>query len=111
MRALRIADLAAVMIDCLAPRYGLRPQDIAVNVIGSKPGEKLYEELLTEEESHRSLQLPNFYVILPAFRDLYGVEYAYEAARQGPNLPLARAAPAQPGGNRRLFARERPVAV
>lgn len=81
MRALRIADLAAVMIDSLAPRYGLRPQDIAVNVIGSKPGEKLYEELLTEEESHRSLQLANFYVILPAFRDLYGVEYAYEAAQ------------------------------
>lgn len=81
MRALRIADLAAVMIDCLAPRHGLRPQDIAVNVIGSKPGEKLYEELLTEEESHRSLQLPNFYVILPAFRELYGVEYAYEAAQ------------------------------
>ncbi len=81
MRALRIADLATVMINCLAPRYGLRPQDIAVNVIGSKPGEKLYEELLTEEESHRSLQLENFYVILPAFRDLYGVEYTYEAVQ------------------------------
>ncbi len=78
MRALRIADLAAVMIDCLAPLYGLRPKDIPVDVIGSKPGEKLYEELLTEEESHRSLQLKNFYVILPAFRGLYGVDYRYE---------------------------------
>ena len=81
MRALRIADLATVMVDCLAPRYGWQPQNIAIEVIGSKPGEKLYEELLTEEESHRSLQLSNFYVILPAFRDLYGVEYTYEAAQ------------------------------
>lgn len=81
MRALRIADLAAVMIDCLAPRYGLQPENIAVKSIGAKPGEKLYEELLTEEESYRSLQLANFYVILPAFRDLYGVEYTYEGAQ------------------------------
>lgn len=81
MRALRIADLASVMIDCLAPRYGLRPEDIAIKIIGSKPGEKLYEELLTEEESHRSLQLENFFVILPAFRDLYGVEYTYDTAK------------------------------
>ncbi len=80
MRALRIADLAAVMIDCLAPHYGLQPKNIAVNVIGPKPGEKLYEELLTEEESHRSLQLANFYVVLPAFRNLYGVDYTYETA-------------------------------
>lgn len=81
MRTLRIADLAAVMVDCLAPYYGLRPEDISINIIGVKPGEKFYEELLTEEESHRSLQLKNFYVILPAFRGLYGVDYRYENAQ------------------------------
>ena len=78
MRTLRIADLATVMVDCLAPHYALRPEDISINIIGVKPGEKFYEELLTEEESHRSLQLKNFYVILPAFRGLYGVDDRFE---------------------------------
>lgn len=77
MRALNIGDLARVMIERLAPFYGRNPEDIQVKIIGAKPGEKLYEELLTEEESGRALHVGNFYVILPAFRDMYGIDYAY----------------------------------
>lgn len=80
MRALAIGDLAQVMIECLAPVYGYEPADIPIKIIGSKPGEKLYEELLTEEESGRTLHLGNFYVILPAFRNLYGIDYNYPDA-------------------------------
>lgn len=80
MHALRIMDLAAVMIDYFAPLHGMKPQDIELRMIGPKPGEKIYEELLTEEESSRALQLDKFYVVLPAFRDLYGVNYDYENA-------------------------------
>lgn len=77
MRALKIGDLAQVMIELLAPSYGRDPGDISIKIIGAKPGEKLYEELLTEEESGRALHVGNFYVVLPAFRDMYGVDYAY----------------------------------
>lgn len=80
MRALTIGDLAQVMIDCLAPLYGYKPTDIPIKIIGPKPGEKLYEELLTEEESGRCLHLGNFYVILPAFRNLYDIDYKYAGA-------------------------------
>lgn len=90
MRALRIADLARVMIDMLAPVYGHDPAAIDIRVIGSKPGEKLYEELLTEEESGRTLHLDNFYVILPAFRDLYSVEYSYANAKEHPRGEIYR---------------------
>ena len=90
MRALRIGDLARVMIDRLAPVYGRKPADIAIRIIGSRPGEKLYEELLTEEESGRTLHLNKFYVILPAFRDLYSIEYRYADAREHPRGEIYR---------------------
>ncbi len=50
MPALRIADLAQVMIRRLAPEAGYRPEDINLVEVGAKTGEKMYEELLTEAE-------------------------------------------------------------
>jgi len=66
MPVVRIADLAHVMIDELAPRFRFDPKDIEVEVIGSKPGEKMYEELLNEEEVRRAVELPKYFVIRPA---------------------------------------------
>ena len=36
-----------------------------INEIGIKPGEKIYEELLTNEEAKRTIKLSNFYLIIP----------------------------------------------
>ena len=66
MEAIRIADLAAVMVREYAPRCGRRPQDIEIRQIGPKPGEKLYEELMNEEETRRSLELDRYFVVRPA---------------------------------------------
>lgn len=78
MQAVRIADLAEVMIEALAPRYGFDPQNIETRMIGSKPGEKLYEELVSEEETRRTLELARYFVVLPAFRSPYEeIDYAY----------------------------------
>ncbi len=67
MPAIRIEDLAHVMIEALAPAYGRRPSDIEVQTIGAKPGEKLYEELLSSEEVRRSVELARYFVVRPAF--------------------------------------------
>lgn len=78
MPVVRIADLARVMIAELAPTYGYMPEDISVEVIGSKPGEKLYEELMSGEETRRSVELKNYFSVTPAFRGLYqDIEYNY----------------------------------
>ncbi|MCI4666997.1 MAG: polysaccharide biosynthesis protein [Bacteroidia bacterium] len=50
MNGLKIKDLAEVMIQELAAKYGHKPDDIEIKVIGLRPGEKLYEALFTEEE-------------------------------------------------------------
>ncbi|MBW1741794.1 MAG: polysaccharide biosynthesis protein, partial [Deltaproteobacteria bacterium] len=78
MPAIRIQDLADVMIRELAPRYGHSPEDISITYIGSKPGEKLYEELMNHEEVRRSIELEHYFVVLPAFTSLYrDVKYEY----------------------------------
>lgn len=78
MRAIRIKDLARVMIEQLAPLYGYRPEQVELKEIGVKPGEKMYEELLNQEETRRTLELADYYVVLPAFKNLYrNIDYSY----------------------------------
>lgn len=78
MPVVRIADLARVMIDELASRYGHAPEVIGINEIGTKPGEKLYEELMSDEETRRSVELTDYFVVLPAFRGIYHeIDYDY----------------------------------
>lgn len=79
MPALRIEDLAHVLIGRLAPGRG-----IEVRTIGVKPGEKTYEELLSEEEVRRTVETSNFFVVLPAFKGVYEtIEYRYADQRKG----------------------------
>lgn len=75
----RIADLAQVMVEELAPLYGRNPDQIEIKVIGSKPGEKLYEELMNDEETRRTIELKDYFVVKPAFSNVYeSVDYQYE---------------------------------
>ncbi|UCH24163.1 MAG: polysaccharide biosynthesis protein [Deltaproteobacteria bacterium] len=71
MPAIRIQDLAEVMIQELAPAYDHDPKNIQMKIIGHKPGEKMYEELLNLEETRRSWELSKYFVVLPAFTDIY----------------------------------------
>lgn len=72
MPALRIHDLAEVMIEEFAPSSGYRPEDITINLIGKRSGEKLYEELMAEEEAERAYERDDMFLIVPhpsAFED------------------------------------------
>lgn len=82
MPVIRIADLAAELVDLVAPVYGRNPADIEIRCIGRRPGEKLYEELTTDEELRRTLELDELYAVLPAFRNIYdGISYSYPNAQ------------------------------
>jgi len=79
MPVVRIEDLAKAMIEELAPQYGRKAKEIEVIEIGTKPGEKLYEELMSPEETRRTIELQQYFCVLPAFRGIYrDIDYIYE---------------------------------
>jgi FlaA1/EpsC-like NDP-sugar epimerase len=73
MPVMRIEDLAVAMIEELSS------VEIKITEIGSKPGEKLYEELMSDEETRRTIELDKFFSVLPAFRGIYSdIKYNYD---------------------------------
>lgn len=65
MPALRVGTLAETMIEELAPKYGYDPKRIKVKIIGRRKGEKLYEELMTEDEATNTYETEDMLVVLP----------------------------------------------
>jgi UDP-N-acetylglucosamine 4,6-dehydratase/5-epimerase len=63
--SMKTSDLARIM----APK-------LETHVIGIRPGEKLHEVMITEEESRTVLELPDRYIIRPM---LYGEQQHYHA--------------------------------
>jgi UDP-glucose 4-epimerase len=57
----RIMDIAEVLIDN-------RP--IETSIVGIRPGEKVHEILVSEEEAHRTIEHGGYYVIVPMLPDL-----------------------------------------
>jgi FlaA1/EpsC-like NDP-sugar epimerase len=65
MPALRVGNLAEVMIEKLAPKYGYTPKSIKMKLIGKRKGEKLYEELMTEDEAANAYETEDMLIVLP----------------------------------------------
>jgi UDP-N-acetylglucosamine 4,6-dehydratase len=63
MPALHIKDLAEVMIEELARRYGYVAENIKTKVVGKRPGEKSYEELLTADEAVNAVEIEDMFII------------------------------------------------
>jgi FlaA1/EpsC-like NDP-sugar epimerase len=74
MNTLKIPDLADVMIEELAPNYGHSPDAIKREIRGTKLGEKLYEELMTEDESEMALESEDIFIILSAMKKLSDID-------------------------------------
>lgn len=72
--SMRIVDLA----HCLAP-------DLPLRVVGIRPGEKLHEVMVTEDDSRLTLELGDRYVIEPAFAWWQRAPYTASGARPVPD--------------------------
>ena len=77
MPVIKLEDLVEVVIEETCKKHGIDPQEIKIETIGMRPGEKLYEELMTEEESKFAFDLEKMYAVCPVtyetekFRDFY----------------------------------------
>lgn len=65
MPALHIKNLADVMIQRLAPKYRYDSKDIELRITGRRKGEKLYEELMTEDEAANAYETEDMLIVLP----------------------------------------------
>lgn len=80
MPVIRTIDLIEVMIETLGTVY--RRKNIEIEQVGVKPGEKMYEELITEEEATRTLETKDMYIILPQIRSSLDIDYLkYHSAK------------------------------
>jgi len=69
MPVLKIGDLAEVMIEELAPKYGYNPKEIRIKIIGERVGEKFCEELIAEKEVKNAYETQDMFIILPQAKE------------------------------------------
>jgi len=77
MPIMRIEDLAKAMMKVMG-----KP-DMDIKVIGAKPGEKMYEELINDEEVRRTYEIDNYFAVLPAFKGIFAdIEYNFSSEQK-----------------------------
>lgn len=65
MPVVRIGDLANAVIDEVCKKYSVNRDEVEIQTIGLRPGEKMYEELMSELEAQNAVEMDNLYAILP----------------------------------------------
>lgn len=75
MPVLKVGDLAQAVVENSG-------RNVEIVTIGLRPGEKMYEELMSEEESARALELEDMFVILPYYRERETYQQYYQGAAQ-----------------------------
>jgi len=65
MPVLKINDLVDVVIKKYAEKYGYKPSEIKKKTIGSRPGEKVFEELMTETEAKNAFETEELLIVPP----------------------------------------------
>jgi FlaA1/EpsC-like NDP-sugar epimerase len=78
MPVICLRDLVDVVISEMATKLGIHREEISIREIGLRPGEKMYEELMTYEEAKDALELPDMFVIPNIY---LGRDHLYEKAK------------------------------
>jgi len=65
MPVFNLKDFVDVVVEEVAPKYNINPEDVKIKKIGARPGEKLYESLMTEEEAENALETDKMFIVLP----------------------------------------------
>jgi len=65
MPVFKLGDLVKIAIEEIAPKYNIIASSIKQKIIGIRPGEKLYEDLMTEEEAKYALETKDLFIVIP----------------------------------------------
>jgi len=70
MNSVKIIDLIKVLIEYFSEKCNVIDDKIEIKEIGIFAGEKLYEELFSIEESDRTYEMDDMYIILPQMTEI-----------------------------------------
>ncbi|MFW9988897.1 MAG: polysaccharide biosynthesis protein [Candidatus Odinarchaeota archaeon] len=70
MDSIRIIDLIEVLIEHFSEKFNKSSEKIQIKEIGIFAGEKLYEELFSIEESERTYELNDMFIIFPQLTEV-----------------------------------------
>jgi FlaA1/EpsC-like NDP-sugar epimerase len=82
MPIINLKDLVDITIEEVSKKYNINSEQIKIKEIGLRPGEKLYEELMTFEESKNAVEMDRMFVIPSLYSNKFSGEYE--------GVPLAR---------------------
>ena len=77
--ALRVIDFAEDFL-----KREARGKKIGIKLIGLRPGEKLHEILMTEDEAEHAMELKDMYVIVPLSTGVDMPKLSYRSAKRAP---------------------------
>jgi FlaA1/EpsC-like NDP-sugar epimerase len=65
MPVVKLGDLTDVIIEKYSEKYGYKKKDIKKKIVGSRAGEKIFEELMTETEAKMAFETEDMLIIPP----------------------------------------------
>jgi len=65
MPVVKLEDLADVAMETYAQKYGYKTSEMEKKIIGLRPGEKMFEELMTEKEAEKAFETDDMLIIPP----------------------------------------------
>lgn len=68
MPVVRLGDLVEAVVKKYAGTRGRDPKAVSLKIIGIRPGEKMYEVLMTEEEALFAVETEDMFIVLPHAR-------------------------------------------
>ncbi len=81
MPVVRLGDLAEAVIGKVCGRHGIPVSEVGIKTIGLRPGEKMYEELMTEDEAQYAVEYDDMYTIQPIIGTMKALSVCHKGYR------------------------------
>lgn len=69
MPVLKLGDLAEIFMEEICKKNNINKNDVKIKCIGLRPGEKMYEELMSEKEATEAIEFDDMFAIIPPHKD------------------------------------------